>query len=153
MVLRRTQLTAQSTALGLFWWCFHTALFISSFFTLLTCENHCEHYRVLCVQRLYLKYLPYGNYSINISYYNSHPTNVLIYSPFISQKLDFSFKNIGIHLTSNHAKHILIFLVYFRWNSLENYSISRPFLLTNTCQYLLHFWRMSIMVLQNLSEG
>lgn len=90
-------------------------------------KRHGEHCRDVCVQSCYHKYLAYGDYSINIIYYNSHQTNILIYSSFLCQKLNFSFKNIGIHLTSNYAKYILIFLMYFRWDILENYSTSRAF--------------------------
>lgn len=90
-------------------------------------KRHGEHCRDICVQSCYHKYLAYGDYSINIIYYNSHQTNILIYSSFLCQKLNFSFKNIGIHLTSNYAKYILIFLMYFRWDILENYSTSRAF--------------------------
>lgn len=90
-------------------------------------KSHCEHCRGVCVQGCYHKYLAYDDYSINIIYYNSHQTNVLIYSSFICQKLNFSFKYIGIHLTSNYAKYILISLMYYRWDILENYSTSRTF--------------------------
>lgn len=90
-------------------------------------KSHCERCRDVCVQRSYHKYLAYGDNSINIIYYNSCQTNVLLYSYFICQKLNFSFKNIGIHLTSNYAKYILIFVMYLRWDILENYSTSGAF--------------------------
>lgn len=118
---------AHSIALGSSWWCFHTEHFISIFLTFLTCEKSLWTLQGCIVQRSYHKYLAYGDNSINIIYYNSHQINVLLYSSFICPKLNFSFKNIGIHLTSNYAKYILIFLMYFRWDILENYSTSRAF--------------------------